>query len=297
MRFVIILFLLFRGSQFILAGQAGLQETESELAFYCDIMTNASEGRHRLRATEKFNTLFFEALSQKGSFSYPFDSLKWVSRKTAEDRSFRLITWEARISDYDTRYFGVIQKADGSIIRLNDRFKQAESFADDEFDADNWLGSLCYNMMEIKTSDKEKYWLIFGVNRLSREESVKIVDVMFFSSEGVPYFGQPVFVRMSPDGKEEDTFHRLVFKYSADAIMTINYNPGMEMIMADHLIPRMSRINNKIETMVPDGSYIGYERKDGRWVYVDKIATEVMDSAPRPKPVLDQRKGKKIFGN
>lgn len=279
------------------SGQADIARSEADLSFYCDVMTNAAESRHRLTAMEKFNDLFIKALNEKGSFNYGFDSLKWISRKKAENGSFRLITWEARITDSDTRYFGLIQTADGRIYSLRDNFKNAEGLAEEEYGTDSWLGSLCYNLMEVKASGGDTYWLVYGINRVSREENVKIVDVLFFSSEGQPYFGKPVFVRPGKDGSDETTLHRLVFKYSADAMMTVNYNPGMDMIMYDHLVPRMSRLNAKTETMVPDGSYVGYERKGDRWIYVDKIATEVMDTAPRPKPVLDQRKGKKIFGN
>jgi hypothetical protein len=88
-----------------------------------------------------------------------------------------------------------------------------------------------------------------------------------------------------------------LFRYAADAQMTVNYNPGMEMIVVDNLIKKMSRIPGQGETLVPDGSYVGYELKEGYWTRIEKIATQIMDEAPRPKPVLDQRKGKKINGN
>jgi hypothetical protein len=71
----------------------------------------------------------------------------------------------------------------------------------------------------------------------------------------------------------------------------------MNMIIADHLIEHAGRLPGQAKVMVPDGSYIGFEKEGGLWNYVDKIATEVMETAPRPKPVLDARKGKKIFGN
>ncbi len=79
--------------------------------------------------------------------------------------------------------------------------------------------------------------------------------------------------------------------------MTVNYNPGMEMIVFDNLIVKMSRIPGQGETLVPDGSYVGYVWENDIWNRIDKIATEVMDEAPRPQPILDKRKGKKIFGN
>ena len=119
---------------------------------------------------------------------------------------------------------------------------------------------------------------------------------MFFTREGNPYFGKPVF-KNPVTGEKDEISNRLVYKYASDAQMTVNYNDGMEMIVVDNLIKKMSRIPGQGETLVPDGSYVGYELKEGYWTRIDKIATEIMDEAPRPKPILDQRKGKKINGN
>ena len=68
-------------------------------------------------------------------------------------------------------------------------------------------------------------------------------------------------------------------------------------IMVDHLIRKMSRIQGQGETLVPDGTYVGYSYKNGYWNKIDKIATEIMDTAPRPKPVLDERKGMNLNGD
>ena len=276
--------------------QVDFVKAESELAFHCDVMANAAEHRHRITAMEKFNKEFYQVLAEKGSFNYPFDSLKWISRKSTEDNSFRIFTWEVKVAEGDVRYFGVLQMANEKIFILNDQFKKAEGLAEEEFSHENWLGAVYYNLMEIKPSKGEKYYLLFGVNRWSKYENVKLVDVLFFTKEGLPYFGKPVFKRTEKD-KTIVLSNRLVFKYAADGIMTVNYNPGMEMIVFDNLIVKMSRIPGQGETLVPDGSYVGYVWENDIWNRIDKIATEVMDQAPRPQPILDKRKGKKIFGN
>jgi hypothetical protein len=280
-----------------ISGQGDFTMIETELAFQCDVMTNTAAVRHRKSALEKFNESFIAALQKSESFAYPFDSLKWISAKYSDDKSFRIFTWEVKLLDGDVKYNGVLQKSDGRIFVLNDRFKQSESLKDEEFDHDNWLGSLYYHIMPV-TSKKtnEKYYLLFGINRWSRFENVKLVDVLFFTKEGLPYFGKQIF-RSKEDGRPDSYANRLVFRYAADAQMTVNYNPGMEMIVYDNLIPKMSRIPGQGETLVPDGSYVGFEFDGMYWNRIDKIATQVMDTAPRPKPILDQRKGKKIFGN
>ena len=55
-------------------------------------------------------------------------------------------------------------------------------------------------------------------------------------------------------------------------------------------------------TFVPDGSYQGYELKDGFWVNIPKVYDQVLEDgqAPRDFPVLDSenanRERKNIFG-
>ncbi len=277
--------------------QSSLDVLEKELAFHADVMVNAAEADHRVLAMDRFNALFRDILAQGGSFNYPFDKLKWISKKAPDDLSFRIFTWECNVGESGVKNFGIIQKKDGSIYELKDGFDTAENISEEEFGHENWLGAIYYQIMEGKTNSGEKYYLLFGMNKWSKYENVKIIDVLFFSKEGLPYFGMPIFKDETKVSSEPKLFHRLAFKYAADAQMTVNYNPGMEMIMVDNLIRRMSRMPGHGETLVPDGSYVGYQLKNGYWYKIDKIATEVMETAPRPKPILDERQGKNLNGN
>lgn len=277
--------------------QASFVEIENDLAYHADVMSNATLPKHRVSAMNKFNQLFEMAIQSDNSFDYPFESLEWISKKMPEDKSFKLYTWEVQGEKGAYKYFGWIQTKSGQLFKLNDDFKNAESLAEEEFTHENWLGSLYYNLMEGKTSKGQKYYLLFGLNRFSTFENVKLIDVLFFSKEGVPYFGLPIFAKTESAEEQAQFLNRLVYKYASDAHMSLNYNPGMEMIMVDNLVRKMSRIPGQSESMVPDGSYVGYQLNNGTWSKVEKIATEVMDEAPRPKPILDQRKNNTINGS
>lgn len=286
-------FLLFISN--MIYGQISLTDMEKELAYQADVMTNASEPQHRLIAMAQFNELFAKAVEIEGAFDYPFDNIKWISKMSPVDKSFRVYTWEVDAGQGEYKYFGIIQTNKGKVFRLTDHFKTAESFVDEEFDRDQWLGALYYNIMEATTTNGQKYYMLYGVNRWSDYENIKLIDILFFTSEDQPYFGLPVFRKSSPNEKDI-YFNRLLFKYASDAQMTVNYNPGMNMIMVDNLVRKMSRIPGQGETMVPDGTYVGYELKNGFWQRIEQIAVTPMDSAPRPKPVLDNRKNMDIQG-
>jgi hypothetical protein len=279
----------------VLVSAQNLTSFEAELSYHADVMANASKSQHRIAAGKKFGELMTKALEAQNSFDFPFDSLPWVSRLYAEDKSFRIITWETSATTGNTYYNGYIQMADGKLISLIDNFKTAESI-DEEVSPDAWYGAIYYNIMDVKQADGSKYYLLFGINKWSNLEHKKLIDVLFFSKEGQPYFGKKVF-REDESGEVSTTYQRLVFTYASDSRMTINYNPGLGMIVHDNLIPKLSRIDEQSRTLVPDGSYVGWAFDNQKnWIKVDKLATQAMETAPRPTPVLDDRKGKSVFG-
>ncbi|MEZ4911283.1 MAG: hypothetical protein R2774_10520 [Saprospiraceae bacterium] len=288
---LIFVYFLFVFSVIHIHAQPIFTEMEEKLAFECDVMMHAYESRFRIQAQDRFIDLFNTALNSEGSFSYPFDSLKWISKLSSDDGRFRIFTWELNINKNETKYFGFLQTSDGKTFPLNDHFKIAEDLLTEEFSAQNWLGTTYFKLMPLDTKDGTCY-LLFGKTVWNAIESVKLLDVLFFSKEGKPYFGKPIFQVVH--GKETKLFNRILLKYGSDGFCSLNYNPGLEMIVHDHLIPRMSRIDPNYETYVSDGSYTGYTWNGNIWVQEPKLKVDVQEQAPRPKPILD---GKNVFGN
>ena len=278
-----------------LTAQLQPQNLTDPIKFYCDVMINADDAQHRIAAHDVFYPMFIEALQQDNAWNHNFESLKWISQLKSQDQSFRIFSWQIKHSEDNHQYYGVIQLKDGRVFELKDVFKTADDFETEEFNPENWLGAFYYNILDVKTKNGDVYYLLFGLNRWNKFENIKIADVLHFTSSGLPIFGKDVFVRQDKNEKP-DYKNRLVLKYSADAMVNLNYNPGMEMIVFDHLIPRMGRVPGQEMTLVPDGSYVGYQFENEVWNYIDKIYTQIMDEAPRPNPVTDERKKKNIFG-
>jgi hypothetical protein len=291
----IAIFLFFIVFQTTSNGQSHFSDAESQLAFDCDVMVNASEPKHRIQSAERFTKGFIQLLKQPHSYTYNFDGLRWISKKEPADHSFRIFTWEVDAEKGEAQYYGVIQTSDEKLFVLTDNFKNAEGgIKEEEFSAENWLGALYYNLMEQSTSKGEKYYLLFGIHKWDKFENVKIADILFFTKEGVPYFGKSVF-NSTLSGQGAELSNRLVFKYASDAQLTFNFNPGLQMIVVDNLVKKMGRIPGQGETLVPDGSYIGYELKGDYWVRTDKIAIEEPDAPPLPsvKQPIEKKKTKK----
>lgn len=259
---------------------------DSDLLFYADIMINASDANHRARAGEKFYPMFLSALEKEGSFHTDFNDVKWITQINAQDTSFRIFSWQI---DLDKKFItkGIIQLENGEVIPLLDNERLNFDCEYMELDASNWNGHIYYHM-EAVPFENDSIYMLFGFDGHSEFQKQKVIDVLQFV-EGRPIFGKEVFKFPSEDSRDVVKF-RIKFEYSTDAVMGVNYNPSMNMIVFDHLMEVMGQIPGQGPTMVPDGTYEGFVFKDGFWEYSEKLFHEILDEAPRPKPILDGRR-------
>ncbi len=250
---------------------------KDKLYFYGDVMLNALDDDNRVLAGENFNTLFADYIKENPTDSLTW--LKWISIQSPEDKSFRILTWELKRNDDSYSYFGYLQKPDGTGYTLHE---EKSDFQDVEFDTrtkDDWLGAIYYGIKNIG----ENTYALFGVNHYSKFENVKIAEVLSFEDDE-PIFGKEVFK------KAADIKTRLILRFADDASVSLTFSNSLNLIIFDHLIPRMGRMEGQGSTFLPDGSYEGYVPADGIWEYKEKLYDHVFEEAPRPKPVLNQKK-------
>lgn len=263
-----------------------------DIKFYADVIANAGNPIHKERANNEFSKLFDAWLHSESFNLSDLESIQWLSVKQPLDESFTMITWQLEMNDNDNRYFGYLIK-DSKIIKL----KNAAFLDDLEYDIlsnEEWAGALYYNIHTV-TKDGEKLYILFGYNAHMNYEHRKIVDVLRFDGESI-VFGVEIFKKQDP-GERGVIKNRIIMDYSSDANATMNYNPGLDMIVFDHLIPRIGRIPGQGPTMLPDGSYVGYQWDGEYFKYIDKIYHQTQEEPPMPKPVLDEKsKNQDIFG-
>jgi hypothetical protein len=104
-------------------------------------------------------------------------------------------------------------------------------------------------------------------------------------------FGNEIFVKKSETSRNE-MMQRIMISYSADSIVSLNYDDNLEMIVHQNLISRMGAIPGQGVTNVSDGSLVGYVYENQQWVYTPNLFTdvEVPTEAPRPQPVFNDKK-------
>lgn len=272
-----------------------LKAYEDTIALLSFAIINDSLPEHRFGATKKLIPTLVKALRHKNSFQYPFERVQSISIQYPADSTFRIFTWQLYVDENESRYYGAIQMnaEDLKLYPLFDRSAEVQQPEFEILDNERWYGALYYNLLAFESYQGPKY-LLFGYDRHSFFQKRKIVDVLSFQN-GKPVFGAGVFVESDPD-KGQMIRNRLVLEYYAEAAIKLNYDQLLQMIVFDHLIT-IGGVAGQGPTNVPDGSYSGYEQREGIWVYVPKIFHEVLDEAPRPEPVLDTKKKIDLFGN
>ncbi len=255
-----------------LVAQFDFAKAESELAFYADVMVNAMEPAHREKAYNEFNTQFEQVLKEDGAIDYSFDKLKWVSFVSAPDNSFRFISWQLSGLDDTYDYKAYYQNQD-ELIELENTIGFGKNVEYAEMDNTNWYGRLIY---EIKPIDD--YFLLFGFRQLDQFTKTKVVEIVRIK-EGQPIFGEAVFGK--GESKYAEAKSRVIIQYSADAMANLNFNPGLNMLVFDHMVSRMGRIPGQGPTQLPDGTYEAFKLENGQWQYVEQLYTELQIEKPK----------------
>jgi hypothetical protein len=89
----------------------------------------------------------------------------------------------------------------------------------------------------------------------------------------------PVF-----DGdKERPKKQRIIFEYSRQVSMLLNYLPDNNTIVFDHLAPPDDKLKGKFDSYGPDMSYDGFRLNSGRWRLVEDLELK------NPASALDEQ--------
>ena len=264
-----------------------------DIHFYADVVANAMDPEHKIRANELLVPLVEKALEE--NIEVDFKKYKFISSLTSADSLFSVITWPIKTSESSHNYAGYILHQD-KVIKLKDEAVNMLDNIDYVIgDAENWFGQLYYSIKEFEEQGQTKY-VLFGINSFTQYEDIKMADIMYFDEREEVVFGQRLFAKDMADLR--DAKNRVVLKYSDDSPVNLNYNPGHEMIVYDHLIPRMGQISGQGIILTGDGSYEAYYLNEGLWIHKEKLFDHIYEEAPRPNPILDneEKSGRDIFG-
>lgn len=243
----------------------------------------------RLKADSVFTRMLVRALVTKNSFSYPFESLQTVSILYSPDSIFRIFTWQLVINENVIRQHGAIQMktTDGSLklFPLIDKSDITQNVSDTIGNNFGWIGAIYYKIILTKNLH-HNYYTLLGFDENNIRSSRKIIEVLSFIN-GEPVFGGRYFT-YKKDGVVNPTMSRFILEYKKEAGPRLTYDKDLDMIVVEHLVSESNQPNKKW-TLVGDGDYEGFKWENGKWVYIDKIFTQVTPDgqAPVPNPIRD----------
>ena len=273
--------------------EKSFQQREDTLKKYAFDLVNADTANNRFLADSMFVRSLVRALRQPNSFYFPFDSLETISRLYAPDSSFRIFTWQFKKDDYMYLQEGAIQMntPDGS-LKLFPLF-DASMFTEHPLDSvrtrRNWIGAIYYKMI-LKTWQGRKYYTLLGFDDYSPTSNKKWMEVLTFNSQGEPQFGGPYF-SFAQDSVHKPAQYRFNIEYKKEAATRFNYDPDMDLVVYDHLVPEGGEPKKK-DSYIPDGDFEAFQWKEGHWVHVEKslFTFKLKDGeAPMEAKMLDDK--------
>lgn len=250
-----------------------LMQLEENMRNYANDIVNAPETADRAIADSFFTKALVQALKVPYSFSYPFDSLKTISRLYAPDSSFRIITWQIMKDFSYYRQKGAIQyhTKDGSLklIPLYDNSAFTDNPVDSVRNNMEWIGAVYYNIVQ-KTFNNKNYYTLIGYDENDARSTRKWAEVLTFDEKNQPRFGGRFFNYPNDEIKPAQPAYRFCLEFKKEANAKLNYDPELDMITFAHLISESGE-NSAKYTLVPYGSFEGFKWINGQWKYVPVV--------------------------
>jgi hypothetical protein len=259
---------------------------------------NGKDAAIRFRSDSNFTKILVRSLLLKNSFSFPFDSLKTISRLYSPDSLFRIFTWQVVKDDNYCRQRGFIQMKtnDGSLklFPLRDISEFTEGDTDTIANHLGWIGAIYYRIIQ-KEHQGKKFYTMLGYDENNIRSTKKWIDVMWFDENASPTFGMNGAFSFVKDSIRKPSVNRFLLEYKKDGRARVQYDEEMDMILFDHLISETNEPNKKY-TLIPDGDYEGFQWTNGQWLHIDKVFDFKLKDGEAPIPEAIEFKDKTIIG-
>ncbi len=239
-------------------------ETQLESLFaelYSDTVTNVEQ------VLKEINFLVPEALSMPGAMDYPWARLSRIGVKSSDDKLIRIFSWHVMDDPDNYRYFCFIQvglkKGKMALFALQDNFKTQAGVYRANQTLEDWYGKLYYSIVT-KQEKRKTFYTLLGLDFNNSLSNIKSMEVLTIQRNR-PKFEKEMFF----NGSEH--VDRVVLEYSNQVSISARYEPKLDMITFDHLVPLHPIYENNFEFYGPDGSFDGLKFDEGTWTLQNDI--------------------------
>ncbi len=247
---------------------SNLKLQEDTLRIYFDSLAKQSDDSVKFQLNNQILETFKRVLFDNKSFDYIF-TLSHIGILKSPDNIFRIYNWNIALNDGTYKYYGFIQyfykkEKKNIIYELFDKSDEIKNPQTAQLTNLNWFGALYYEII-LKKSGKHQYYTLLGWDGNNDFSKKKLIDVLYFTNKGKPYFGKNIFII----NKKKKT--RIIFEYSYLSTMTLRYNDNLKMIVFDHLEPSKPSLKGQYQYYGTDFSYDGLYYKKGKWIMQQHI--------------------------
>ena len=226
----ILLFMLlgFEPSNLIAQDFSLIKTYEDSLLHYSSAILKERDDDKKFALSKQMEYFVEKAARQKSSIEYGFDTLNYISVLTSDDKKFRVFTWTIKKKDGTYKYYGLSQSfikttKSYKYNRLNDQTSRLRRSDSKTLNPKKWLGAYYYKLIQNKANGKI-YYTLLGWKGLDKVASMKVIEVATVRSNGDVTFGYPIFSIKGFDYVKNKRARRLVFKYSAQIKMYLDYD-------------------------------------------------------------------------
>lgn len=239
-------------------------EWQDSLVLLGNKMFGSVAEAERLESNFKFVKTLVSTLKEPNAYFYEFDRLEMISILASPDDNFRIFSWNIPLQDGSYLYYGTIQhKVAGGKLKLTpllDKTFEIDNPDTDITSAQMWYGAQYY---EIVPLSKGQY-ILLGWKGHHAEYSKKVIEVLNIETDGKVTLGGHLF---SDDVK----LSRKIFSYTKAATMFLQFNPRLNRIEFDHIVPVSPEFVENFKYYGPDLTHDGYEIKDMRLFFKEDI--------------------------
>ena len=239
-------------------------EYEDTLKVMAHHIMNAETEAEKRTANTAFITNLTEVLQYEKSFKFPFDSLPTIARISSPDNTFRIFNWLLKKDNGNYEYFGIVhyhnkKRKRYEVILLVDNSANIRNAEQEDLDAKNWYGGLCYKIAYIKKAGR-KYYTLLSWDGNDGYSTKKIIDVMYFSGKNKIKFGLPIFKQNKKESQK-----RVILEYDSKTSISVKYHSKEEKIVFNHLVPPNKDLEGLEEYYITEGTFNAYQYKRGKW--------------------------------
>lgn len=244
--------------------RVAMETTQDSLTKLGYAIYNEPSEPERLKANFAFVKTLVSALKTPYSYRFEFDSLTMVSMLRSPDDRFRIFTWHVPLNDGSYLYYGTIQlnTPDGRLqmYPLLDKTYEISSPETAITTSANWYGAQYYRIIPFNT-----HYILLGWKGHTAQMTQKVIEVLKLTGDGVK-LGEGIFESDSTRGQT-----RMIYRYSRNAHMFMDYEHAENRIILDHLAPPDVQDEGQYERYGPDMTYDAWQLRGSTLMFAPDI--------------------------